>query len=138
MTVCGLTARCINIIEQREALYERMLIRYGRREDRKRRSAITPGYVPQHLVMGAILFNDQKNMLDKRWFADVLGNRCRCSMRVDVLRSNLGVRGQIPVIVREDLLAKILPRYRIRYEVFEGSLAQYLKRRISSPCGQCE
>jgi hypothetical protein len=52
------------------------------------------------------------------------GDRMSCSMRVDVMLSNLNVRGQIPVIVREDLLAepRQFVRIRLRNQIHDSSI----------------
>src|SRR6185437_1208300 len=113
MAIGGLTTWCIDVVEQRESFHKCMLIRHSRGEDGKVSSAIAPRHIPQHLVIGSVLFNDEKDIFDKGWFSDMPGNGNRCGMRVDVLLPHFNVRGQVPVIVVEDLLAELAQLARI-------------------------
>ena len=65
MTVRRLAAGSVDIVEEREALDQCVLIGNGGRKDRKRRVAVAPRHVSQHLVVGAVLFDDQKDVLDE-------------------------------------------------------------------------
>ena len=65
MAIRRLAAGSIDIVEEREALDQRMLVGKGGGENRQRRIAVAPRHVSQHLVVGAVLFDDQKDVLDE-------------------------------------------------------------------------
>ncbi len=114
MAVCRLPARRIHVIEQRKPLDEGMLIRQSRGENGKLWSTIAPCHISQHLVVGTVLFDDQKHVFDQRRLANVFGNRDRLGRRIDVLLAHFNIRRQVPVIVVEDLFAELSELLRVR------------------------
>ena len=81
-----------------------MLVRRGGREDRQRRIAIGLRHVPQNLVVGAVFLDDQEDMLDERWLADMLWYRHRLGVLVNELRCHFDIGCQVPMIVGNHLL----------------------------------
>ena len=113
MTIGRLAAGRVDIVEDRKAFDEGVLIRKGGRKDRERMVAISPRNVSQHLVVGAVLFDDQKNVFDERGLADVPGNSHRQSAGVNVLRPHLDIGGQVPPIVIENLFTELCQLSRV-------------------------
>ena len=65
MTVRRLAAGGVDIVEQREAPDKCVLIGDSGRKDCERTVAIAPRHVSQHLVVGAVFFDDQKDVFDE-------------------------------------------------------------------------
>ena len=109
VSICGLPARVVEVIKQREALHKCVGVRGDGAEgcvvpeDSQGRVAVAAGYVAQDLIVGAVFTDDHKDVLDLGRSADPLrdrerrGSRLATGGREDVLR-------QIPVVVLKHLL----------------------------------
>ena len=113
VTVSRLAARVVEIVEEREALHQRVRVRRVLAAEHCQRGvAIAGGHVAQNLIIGAVFTDDQEHVLDQRRIADLrrdcdrLGVRAATGGRLDVLR-------QIPVVVLENLRSSSPPRSRL-------------------------
>src|SRR5258707_8435334 len=59
MSIRGLTGRSIDVVERRETLDQRVLVRRVRREYRERRIAVAGRDIAEQLIVGAVFFNNR-------------------------------------------------------------------------------
>ena len=112
VTVGRLAARVVVVVEQREALHQR--VRVGR-DDRVSRGvgrvdaegcqggvAVAADYVAQDLIVGAVFTDDQEHVLNLRGRAD-LGRDCHRRSILAATFGGLDIFREIPVVVLSDL-----------------------------------
>ena len=87
----------IQIIEQHELLSQRVMIRRDLgAEHGERRVAVTALQIAQHLIVGAVLFDDVDDVLEQRTLArphrhrDILGLAVRSARRREVRQPHVG------------------------------------------------
>ena len=87
-----------------------MLVRNRRGEHRQRGVAVAPGHVAQHLVVGAVLLDDQEHMFDQRRLAYVPRHGDRLGPRGGELGTHRYIVVVAPVIVLEHLAGELRQR----------------------------
>jgi len=79
VTVGRLAARVVEIVEEREALDQRMRVRRDpcRRTPASARVAIAGSHIAQDLIVCAVFTDDQEHVLDRRRIAEAGRDRLR-------------------------------------------------------------
>ena len=68
-------AAAVEVVEQHELLGERVLVRRDvAAEERQARIAVALLQIAEHLIVGAVLFHDEEDVLDRRRLADLRRN----------------------------------------------------------------
>ncbi len=106
VAVGRLAGRVVEIVEQREPLHQRVGVRRGLGAEHGQRGiAVAGGHVAEHLVVGAVLADNQEHVLDQRRLADMRRDRDRGGIRVrGAGRGDVGL--QVPVVVLAHLLGE--------------------------------